>query len=144
MQLQGQIIPDEFVKHSPSITGLQAGLDLLLHWDLRPELEQLTTPVCYMFGRLDAITPRATMTMMEKRYLNLIIIFSPKQHTLPFYHIQNILLMSCKDFYRETFFYYRYRYRLWKKPMFTCQLLDYFKQQNKQAIGLKTGGKRLL
>ena len=54
----------------PSLTSLSAGLDVLLNWDLRESLLDLTMPVCYVFGRLDRVTPRALMQAMQKRFPN--------------------------------------------------------------------------
>lgn len=51
--------------------GLLSGLSILIDWDLRAELHALTMPVLYIFGRLDLITPRATMSVMQRKYPNI-------------------------------------------------------------------------
>ena len=65
LQLQGQSMPSVVLECAPSIPGLRAGLDLLVNWDLRDDLAALFMPVLYIFGRLDTITPRKTMAMMQ-------------------------------------------------------------------------------
>lgn len=49
----------------PSLASLTAGLDVLLTWDLRNELNHLTIPVYFLFGRLDKVIPRQVMTAMQ-------------------------------------------------------------------------------
>lgn len=48
--------------------GLQAGLNALLTWDLRPELSALTVPICYLFGQLDTIISRHILPVIHARY----------------------------------------------------------------------------
>ena len=61
-------------KDSPAMTvcsvptGLQAGLNTLLDWDLRDRLNAIEIPVCYLFGRLDAIVPYSLMLMMQQAF----------------------------------------------------------------------------
>ncbi|KTD20678.1 alpha/beta fold hydrolase [Legionella londiniensis] len=83
LQLQGQT--DVVVNaHPPALEGLQAGLELLLHWDLRQDLFSLDIPVCYLFGRLDAITPYLTMSAMGKIYPQFSYILLPRAAHAPF------------------------------------------------------------
>lgn len=70
LQLQNQPIPAGVWGEPPSLQGLQQGLDLFIHWDLRESLYQLTMPVYFIFGRLDAIIPRGIMTVMQGSYPN--------------------------------------------------------------------------
>lgn len=81
LQLQGQKI---LTGKSPSLQGLQTGLDLLMNWDLRQELTQITQPVSYMFGRLDAIVPRTTLISMQTRYPHFDYTLFPKAAHAPF------------------------------------------------------------
>lgn len=66
LQLQDQ--PLHMMEHMPTVNALRSGLDVLVNWDLRQALTHVNKPVFYMFGRLDAITPRKTMTTMQERY----------------------------------------------------------------------------
>ena len=66
LQWQGHTLPSR----TPSLISLAAGLDALLTWDLRDSLAELTIPVCFLFGRLDTITPRKLMMTMQDRYPN--------------------------------------------------------------------------
>lgn len=54
----------------PSVKSLSAGLDVLLNWDLRESVSQLSMPVSFLFGRLDRVTPRILMHAMQKRFPN--------------------------------------------------------------------------
>ena len=84
LQLQGQPIPSSILEQTPTVSGLQAGLKLLLNWDLRQDLTQLRIPALYMFGRLDAITPRTTMAIMQKIYPHFDYHVFPKAAHAPF------------------------------------------------------------
>lgn len=55
-------------KAMPSATALKSGLEILDSWDLRPGLEKLKPKAHYFFGRLDPITPPATMQAMQALY----------------------------------------------------------------------------
>ena len=84
LQLHGQTMHVDAMGQTPSLIGLQSGLELLINWDLRQDLTALTIPVCYMFGRLDAITPRMTMTTMNKIYPQFNYIMFAKAAHVPF------------------------------------------------------------
>ncbi len=80
-QLSGQTLSDDLFIIQPSVTGLRAGLDLILTWDLRSLLPQLKIPVYYLFGRLDAIVPRRMMQIMQKTYPQFnYVIFNQSAH----------------------------------------------------------------
>lgn len=64
LQWQGFHTPSKI----PSLASLTAGLDVLLTWDLRASLNDLTIPVCFLFGRLDRVIPRSIMTAMQTYY----------------------------------------------------------------------------
>ena len=68
----------------PTMQGLQMGLDVLLTWDLRQAVAKLEMPVCYMYGRLDAITPRQMMPMMQTRYPHFHYVMFRKSAHMPF------------------------------------------------------------
>lgn len=84
LQFQGGLIPPVALGLPPSLCGLRAGLDVLLNWDLRDYLAQLNMPVCYMFGRLDVITPRRTMAIMQVMYPQFNYIQFAKAAHMPF------------------------------------------------------------
>lgn len=64
LQLQGQAS----MAYRASLPGLQEGLRILSEWDLRAALAHYKKPACFVFGRLDAITPRALMRAMQSQY----------------------------------------------------------------------------
>ncbi len=68
----------------PSKEGLESGLNILDDWDLRNDLATLTIPVCYMFGRLDPITPVKTMHFMQINYPGFQYVLFNKAAHMPF------------------------------------------------------------
>ena len=68
----------------PSMEGLEKGLQVLADWDLRGPLHNLKIPVCYIFGRLDSITPRATLKAMQQVYQSFEYIMFNKAAHIPF------------------------------------------------------------
>ncbi|WP_019217049.1 alpha/beta fold hydrolase [Legionella tunisiensis] len=67
-----------------SLPGLETGLQVLADWDLRQSLYTLTKPTGFIFGRLDAITPRMTMAIMQKRYPNFDYVMFDNAAHMPF------------------------------------------------------------
>ena len=65
LQLRGQRFQ---IFTSPTIHGLKMGLDWILSWDFRNELVRIQSPVLYIFGRLDAIIPVKTMSVMQEKF----------------------------------------------------------------------------
>lgn len=65
--------------------ALCAGLDILRHWDMRDALAQVTIPVCYVFGRLDKIVPKATYTRMMQQFPAFDYVLFPKAGHMPFF-----------------------------------------------------------
>ncbi|MEI6095176.1 MAG: alpha/beta fold hydrolase [Gammaproteobacteria bacterium] len=51
-----------------NISGLEDGLSVLKHWDLRDSLEHLSMPVAYLFGRLDRIVSHRVLDYLKLRY----------------------------------------------------------------------------
>ena len=98
LQLQGQPIPLSIIEQSPAVPSLQAGLELLLYWDLRQALTQLRLPAFYMFGRLDTITPRTTMAIMQKRYPHFDYYLFPKAAHVPFLSHQEEFINALDEF----------------------------------------------
>jgi pimeloyl-[acyl-carrier protein] methyl ester esterase len=68
----------------PEVLSLQVGLEILADWDLREPLFKFNKPTCFMFGRLDAITPRVTMSAMQKVYPNFDYYMFDKAAHMPF------------------------------------------------------------
>ncbi len=98
LQLQGQTLPPAMVSQKAALAGLSAGLDVLFSWDFRQDLKQLNVPVCYLFGRLDAIVPRITMTTMQTRYpLFNYILFAKAAHA-PFLSHPVEFIAALKEF----------------------------------------------
>ncbi len=48
--------------------GLKQGLEILIKWDLREQLNHITVPTHYLFGRLDSNVPAKTMIAMQAIY----------------------------------------------------------------------------
>jgi len=68
----------------PSSAGLRFGLDILEHWDFRKSLSALKSPACFMFGRLDPITPVKTMQHMQDVYPDFHYVLFNKAAHMPF------------------------------------------------------------
>lgn len=68
----------------PSPLSLQTGLRILADWDLREPLRYFDKPACFIFGRLDAITPRTTMAVMQKSYPQFEYLMFTKAAHMPF------------------------------------------------------------
>lgn len=84
-------------QHQPSIESLEAGLQILADWDFREPLHTYNKPACFMFGRLDAITPRVTMTAMQKRYPNFQYVMFDKAAHMPFLSDQTEFIRVLKQ-----------------------------------------------
>lgn len=84
LQLQGQVFPISFTSPAPGFPALRAGLELLLNWDFRQALLQYNQPVCYLFGRLDAIISREVMPVMQKNYPDFDYVLFKKAAHMPF------------------------------------------------------------
>ncbi|CDZ78414.1 Pimelyl-[acyl-carrier protein] methyl ester esterase [Legionella massiliensis] len=95
-------------QHMPETASLKAGLDILASWDLREELHQFKKPACFMFGRLDAITPRVTMTAMQKMYPTFDYVMFNKAAHMPFLSHQDEFLTILEQFFNETLFHNRH------------------------------------
>ena len=54
--------------NSLSSDGLYHGLQVFLEWDLRQLLHGYHKPACFVFGLLDVIVPRKTLTVMQLHY----------------------------------------------------------------------------
>jgi pimeloyl-[acyl-carrier protein] methyl ester esterase len=69
LQLPLSVSYADIIGRLPSTEGLERGLDVLLTWDFRQVLQDINAKkICYLFGRLDAITPYKLMATMQKRY----------------------------------------------------------------------------
>lgn len=68
----------------PSIAGLDAGLSVLSSWDFREEIKRLTQPACFMFGRLDPITPVKIMRVMQELYPDFQYVLFERAAHMPF------------------------------------------------------------
>lgn len=64
--------------------GLEEGLSVLTNWDLRQSLKKLALPACFIFGGLDAIVPRKTMSAMQSIYPDFDYHLIPKAAHMPF------------------------------------------------------------
>ena len=98
LQLQGQTLPSAMLGKKATLFGLSAGLDVLVSWDLRSDIKQLNMPVCYMFGRLDAIMPQRTMTKMQVIYPQLNYILFAKAAHAPFLSDPDEFIRSLEEF----------------------------------------------
>lgn len=84
MQLQGHAGTPNTREIYASHEGLQHGLMILKEWDLRTQLSALTIPTTYIFGRLDAIVPYATMQAMQQNYPDFNYVLLDKAAHIPF------------------------------------------------------------
>lgn len=85
IDLQSQRVPVNIIPGlPPSYAGLEAGLQQLDSLDLREELRAMQPPTAFLFGRLDPITPAATMTTMQALYPNFQYILFKKSAHMPF------------------------------------------------------------
>ncbi len=75
--------------------GLENGLLMLESWDLRTQLDKLTLPVYYLFGRLDAIVPHAVFRVMRVRYPQFKLLLFRQSAHMPFITEQQ----ACLDFF---------------------------------------------
>lgn len=84
----------------PSELGLSKGLTILDTWDLREGLYDLTMPVAYFFGRLDPITPKATMQVMQDTYRQFRYVLFQKSAHMPFISHAEEFVQHVKDFFQ--------------------------------------------
>lgn len=98
LQLDVQNIPAQFLGITSSKIGLQAGLDILVNWDLRASLKQVKLPVSYMFGRLDGIVPYKTMATMQSIYPHFNYQLFAKASHVPFLSHPQTFIAALKDF----------------------------------------------
>lgn len=91
-QYQNELMPDP--------VSLKEGLQILADWDLREPLHSFTRPSYFLFGRLDAITPRTTMAAMQKLYPQFEYLMFAKAAHMPFLSDQNEFITVLKDILR--------------------------------------------
>lgn len=82
----------------PTDIGLHQGLDVLDSWDLRAALNDLSIPICYLFGRLDAIIPVKVMDTMKINYPNFNYILFRKSAHMPFLSEQKQFITALLEF----------------------------------------------
>lgn len=78
--------------------GLKAGLVTLDTWDLRNQLTTIIQPVCYMFGRLDPITPVKTMNAMQLSYPDFKYVLFNKAAHMPFLSHPDLFIAEVLEF----------------------------------------------
>lgn len=89
----------EFVlKSIPDPHGLKEGLHILDTWDLREGLKNLTLPICYMFGRLDPITPIKTMNTMQMVYPDFKYVLFNRAAHMPFLSHPELFIKELNEF----------------------------------------------
>lgn len=99
INLQGRNQPINPQKNYLSSTqGLSQGLQILDEWDLRQSLLHYNNPACFVFGRLDAIIPSATMTKMQQCYPSFEYQLFPKAAHMPFLSHQQAYLEILEAF----------------------------------------------
>lgn len=77
--------------------GLKFGLDTLLNWDLRDALTEIKIPVCYVFGRRDAIVPRRVMQHMQINYPDFRYVLLNDAAHVPFLSHQDEIVNLLKE-----------------------------------------------
>lgn len=76
----------------PSEEGLSLGLTVLETWDLRKYLDTIQLPTCYMFGKLDRITPVKTLVALQQKYPQFHYILFEKAAHMPFLSHQHLFI----------------------------------------------------
>lgn len=82
----------------PSPKGLESGLNILDTWDLRDGLKSITQPACFMFGRLDPITPVNLMNTMQLFYPNFKYVLFNKAAHMPFLSHSELFVTEILEF----------------------------------------------
>lgn len=97
LQLNKKII-DFSLGRQPSLEGLASGLDILGTWDLRAGLKELQQPACFMFGRLDPITPLKIMHSMQLEYPHFEYVLFPRAAHMPFLSHMDLFISHLNEF----------------------------------------------
>lgn len=96
LQLKNQTY--EYDNHLlPNTSSLEIGLKILAEWDLREPLHAFSRPASYLFGRLDAITSRATMPTMQKIYPSFNYVMFAKAAHMPFLSHQDEFIATLEN-----------------------------------------------
>lgn len=82
----------------PSPSSLEMGLHVLETWDFRKELNELTIPTCFMYGRLDPIVPVKAMKVMELTYPHLHYVVFPRAGHMPFLSHSELFIKELREF----------------------------------------------
>ncbi len=96
-----QLIKDKFkfvLGSPPSPEGLENGLTILETWDLREGIKNLAQPTCFMFGRLDPITPVKTMNVMQSLYPDFKYVLFNKAAHMPFLSHTELFIQEILEF----------------------------------------------
>jgi len=97
IQLQNQVYQNT-VHFMPSLEALKMGLKILSEWDFRDKLGEFDGPISYVFGRLDSITPRATMHALKKMYPDFNYLLINRAAHLPFLSHQAEFIAHIEQF----------------------------------------------
>lgn len=102
LQVQNDDSPLTPPHKKPTKKGLLAGLELLHSLDLRQNLHSLTAPACFLFGRLDAITPYRTIEKMKVLYPHFKYVLIHNAAHAPFISHTEEFIGVLENFLRET------------------------------------------
>ena len=80
------------------LTGLQQGLETLVSWDFRGDIERYKNPACFIFGRLDAIVPYKTLLAMQQMYPQFEYRLFKKAAHMPFISHQEAFVSVLREF----------------------------------------------
>lgn len=97
LQLSGK---KSSINAAPTLQGLKMGLDCLMNWDFRSDLERLKLPVLYLFGRRDAIIPKKTMVVIQAMYPNVQCVMTNKAAHALFLSHPNEFIQSIESIIR--------------------------------------------
>lgn len=100
LQFRSTVPNDNFKFKIPSKVALERGLQVLETWDLRDSLKSIKIPVCYYFGRLDAIVPARILPVMKKDFPNFhYVLFKQASHAPFLSHTEQFIsaLMTFVD-----------------------------------------------
>lgn len=83
---------------TPTREGLESGLNILDNWDLREGIKSLVQPTCFIFGRLDPITPVKTMNTMQLLYPHFKYVLFNKAAHMPFLSHTELFVAEILEF----------------------------------------------
>jgi len=98
IQARNTMVDSVLPHRDPSAQGLHSGLEYISTWDLRDALLDYKKPICYMFGRLDAIVPVQTFNVMAQTYPHIHTILFRRAAHMPFLSHPKEFMSAIREF----------------------------------------------